>query len=117
MATAGADAQQALTFRLRVPISDAKDIPQEIVADVQGGPIWLSTLGVQEGDMGLFDVARTSIVSRARVVLSADGQTLGVDGEGRLKNLSLRSAALADEPIAGLDLAWRAKANGKLDGS
>ncbi|WP_437329283.1 transglycosylase domain-containing protein [Sorangium sp. So ce381] len=117
IATAGADAQQALTFRLRVPISDAKETPQEIVADVQGGPIWLSTLGVHEGDMGLFDVARTSIVSRARVVLSADGQTLGIDGEGRLKNLSLRSAALADEPIAGLDLAWRAKANAKLDGS
>lgn len=113
----GADAQQALTFRLRVPISDAKEVPQEIVADVQGGPIWLSTLGVHEGDMGLFDVTRTSIVSRARVVLSADGQTLGIDGEGRLKNLSLRSTALADEPIAGLDLAWRAKANGKLDGS
>ncbi|WP_437561986.1 biosynthetic peptidoglycan transglycosylase [Sorangium sp. So ce542] len=117
ISTAGSDAQQALTFRLRVPINDAKETPQEIVADVQGGPIWLSTLGVHEGDMGLFDVARTSIVSRARVVLSADGQTLGVDGEGRLKNLSLRSAALADEPIAGLDLAWRAKANGKLDGS
>ncbi|WP_437299623.1 transglycosylase domain-containing protein [Sorangium sp. So ce426] len=117
IAAAGADAQQALTFRLRVPLSDAKETPQEIVADVQGGPIWLSTLGIHEGDMGLFDVARTSIVSRARVVLSADGQTLGVDGEGRLRNLSLRSAALADEPIAGLDLAWRAKANGKLDGS
>ncbi|MGK3995227.1 biosynthetic peptidoglycan transglycosylase [Sorangium sp. So ce1024] len=117
IAAVGTDAQQALTFRLRVPLSDAKEIPQEIVADVQGGPIWLSTLGVREGDMGLFDVARTSIVSRARVVLSADGQTLGIDGEGRLKNLSLRSPALADEPIAGLDLAWRAKANGKLDGS
>ncbi|WP_438019701.1 biosynthetic peptidoglycan transglycosylase [Sorangium sp. So ce315] len=117
IAAVGTDAQQALTFRLRVPLSDAKEIPQEIVADVQGGPIWLSTLGVREGDMGLFDVARTSIVSRARVVLSADGQTLGIDGEGRLKNLSLRSPALADEPIAGLDLAWRAKADGKLDGS
>ncbi|HTN82549.1 MAG TPA: biosynthetic peptidoglycan transglycosylase [Sorangium sp.] len=117
IAAVGADAQQALTFRLRVPISEANDTPQEIVADVRGGPIWLSTLGVHEGDMGLFDVARTSIVSRARVVLSADGQALGIDGEGRLKNLSLRSAALADEPIAGLDLAWRAKANGKLDGS
>lgn len=117
IAAVGADAQQALTFRLRVPLNDAKETPQEIVADVQGGPIWLSTLGVREGDLGLFDVGRTSIVSRARVVLSADGQTLGVDGEGRLKNLSLRSAALADEPIAGLDLAWRAKGQAKLDGS
>lgn len=109
--------QHALTFRLRVPLSGAPETPQEIVADVQGGPIWLSTLGVREGDLGLFDVARTSIVSRARVVLSPDGQTLGLDGEGRLKNLSIRSAALSDEPVAGLDLAWRAKGEGRLDGS
>jgi penicillin-binding protein 1A len=111
------EAQQALTFRLQVPLRDAPDTAQEIVADVRGGPIWLSTLGVREGDMGLFDVARASIVSRARVVLSADGQSLGLDGEGKLKNLSLRSSALSDEPVAGLDLAWRGKVEGKLDGS
>lgn len=117
VAATGPDAQQALTFRLQVPLRDAADTAQEIVADVRGGPIWLSTLGVREGDLGLFDVARASIVSRAHVVLSADGQSLGLDGEGRLKNLSLRSAALSSEPVAGLDLAWRAKIQGRLDGS
>ncbi|MCC6557700.1 MAG: transglycosylase domain-containing protein [Polyangiaceae bacterium] len=114
---AAGDEQHALTFRLRVPLSSAPEMPQEIVADLQGGPIWLSTLGVREGDLGLFDVARASIVSRARVVLSGDGESLRVDGEGKLKNLSLRSAALSEEPVAGLDLAWRAKGEMRLDGS
>ena len=111
------EAQEALTFRLRVPLGAAIGAPQEIVADINGGPIWLSTLGVREGDIGLFDVAKTALVSRARVTLSADGQTLSLDGEGRLENLSLRSAGLSDEPVAGLDLAWRAKASAALDGS
>lgn len=111
------DGQQALTFRLRVPLDDAAGTPQEIVADVNGGPIWLSTLGLQDGDLGLFDVGKTALVSRAHVVLSGDGQSLSLDGEGRLQNLSLRSAALSDQPVAGLDLAWRAKATARLDGS
>jgi hypothetical protein len=89
----------------------------EIVADVRGGPIWLSTLGVHDGDMGLFDVGKTSLVSRAHVVLSADGQVLRVDGEGKLEGLSLRNDALSEEPVAGLDLAWRAKAALRLDGT
>lgn len=114
---AGKDDPHALTFRLRVPLNDAPETPQEIVADLRGGPIGLSTLGVQEGDLGLFDVARASIVSRAHVVLSGDGESLRLEGEGKLRNLSLRSAALSDEPVAGLDLAWRAKAALWLDGS
>lgn len=109
--------QQALTFRLRVPLGLVVGASQEIIADINGGPLWLSTLGVSDGDLGLFDVGNTALVSRARVVLSGDGQSASVDGEGRLQNLSLRSAALSDEPVAGLDLAWRAKATARLDGS
>jgi hypothetical protein len=51
------------------------------------------------------------------VVLSGDGESLRLDGEGKLRNLSLRSAALSDEPVAGLDLSWRAKGTLRLDGS
>lgn len=116
-AAAGQGGEQALTFRLRVPLSEAAGTPQEIVADVNGGPIWLSTLGLQDGDLGLFDVGKTALVSRAHVVLSGDGQSLSIDGEGRLQNLSLRSSALSDQPVAGLDLAWRARATARLDGS
>jgi hypothetical protein len=106
--------EQALTFRLSVPLEDPKG---EIVADVKGGPIWLSTLGIRDGDLGLFDVAKTSLSTRSHLVLSSDGQRLRVDGDGRLHNLSLRSDALSDEPVAGLELAFKLRGEVMLDGS
>jgi hypothetical protein len=106
--------EEALTFRLAVPLGEA---PREIVADIQGGPIWFSSIGVKDGDFGLFDVGRTSLSTRAHVVLSADGVTARIDGEGKVHSLSLRSAALSDEEVAGLELAFRAKAEVALDGS
>lgn len=108
------EGQQSLTFRLSVPIG-AREEPIE--ADVRGGPIWLSTLGVREGDLGLFDVATTSLTTRSHLILSADGRELTVDGDGSVKNLSIRSAALSDEAVSGVNLAWRAKAQIALDGS
>ena len=36
---------------------------------------WLSTLGVHEGDFGLFDVASASLETRSHLVLSGDGET------------------------------------------
>lgn len=108
------DREEALTFRLAVPLGEAS---QEIVADIQGGPIWLSSVGVRDGDFGLFDVARTSLSTRSHLILSADGTTVRVDGEGKVHALSLRSTALSDEEVAGLELAFRAKAEVALDGS
>jgi Transglycosylase len=106
--------EEALTFKLSLPLGDA---PEPIIADVQGGPIWLSTLGVKEGDFGLLDVARASISTRSHLILTAEGDSLRVDGEGKIHNLSIRSAALSDEPVAGLEVAFRLKGDGRLDGS
>ncbi len=106
--------EEALTFQLSVPLGDA---PEPIVADVRGGPIWLSSLGVKEGDFGLLDVARASLSTHSHLVLTAEGDSLRVDGEGKIHNLSIRSAALSDEPVAGLELAFRIKGDGRLDGS
>ncbi len=106
--------EEALTFKLSLPLGDA---PEPILADVQGGPIWLSTLGVKEGDFGLLDVARASLSTRSHLVLTAEGDSLRVDGEGKIHNLSIRSAALSDEPVAGLEVAFRLKGDGRLDGS
>ncbi|MDC3957390.1 biosynthetic peptidoglycan transglycosylase [Polyangium jinanense] len=106
--------EQALTFSLSVPFGEAGG---EIVADVKGGPLYLSTLGIRDGDFGLFDVAKTSLTTRSHLVLSADGKQLRVDGDGRVQNLSLRSDALSDEPIAGLELAFRLRGETALDGS
>ena len=92
---------EALTFKLSLPLGAA---PEPIVADVQGGPISLSALGVKEGDFGLLDVARASLSTRSHVVLTAEGDSVRVAGEGKVHNLSIRSAALSDEPVAGLEL-------------
>ncbi|MBK9261699.1 MAG: transglycosylase domain-containing protein [Polyangiaceae bacterium] len=108
------DDAQALTFSLSVPLTDAA---AEIVADVQGGPIFLSALGIREGDFGLIDVTKTSLTTRSHVVLSADGKELRIDGQGRAQNLSFQSRSLSDDPITGLDVAFRLKGQMMLDGS
>ncbi|MFO0590378.1 MAG: biosynthetic peptidoglycan transglycosylase [Polyangiaceae bacterium] len=106
--------QQALTFRLLVPVrEDAAS--QEIVGDVKGGPIWLSTLGIKDGDFGLFDVQKGALSMNAKVTLSGDRNKLRLEGDGRVSSVSLQNKSLSDEPIAGLDLAWRAKATFRLD--
>jgi Transglycosylase len=110
----GKQETQALTFSLSLPLSDAAG---EIIADVQGGPIFLSTLGIREGDFGLLDVTKTSLTTRSHVVLSGDGKELRFDGQGRAQNLSFQSRSLSDDPITGLDLAFKLKAQVQLDGS
>jgi hypothetical protein len=114
---ATAERGQALTFRLAVPLDPAGEPPGEVVADVRGGPIWLSTIGVRDGDFGLLEVGKTSLEMRAHVALSPDGRRLSVDGEGKVHRLSLRSAALSDQPVVGLEIAWRGKGDAELDGS
>jgi hypothetical protein len=112
----GDETEQVLTFRLSVPLR-AGAASADLVADVEGGPIWLSTLGVREGDFGLMDVAQTSIETRSHLVLSADGAKITASGEGKIHALSLRNAALSDEPVQRLELAFRGKGEAALDGS
>lgn len=107
-------AQQALTFQLLVPVRDDA-VSKDIVGEVHGGPIWLSTLGIKDGDFGLFDVQSASVSANAKVTLSADRTKLRIDGDGRVAKVSLSNKALSDEPLAGVDLAWRAKATFGLD--
>ncbi|AKT41855.1 biosynthetic peptidoglycan transglycosylase [Chondromyces crocatus] len=108
---------QPLLFRLRIPIRTGAGISQEISAELDGGPIKLSVLGVREGDLGLFDVAKTTLTTRARLVLSEDGRSLQLGGSGTLKNLSVRNSGLSAVPIEGMNVAWRADASALLDGS
>jgi hypothetical protein len=62
-------------------------------------------------------VSVASLSTRSHLVLSADGKTLSVDGESKVHSLSIRSAALSDEPVAGLELAVRLKGDFDLDGT
>lgn len=109
----GRPQSEALTMKLTIPLGAAR----EVTAEVRGGPIWLSALGVKEGDFGLFNVAETAISTRSVVTLSADGKTLAIDGEGRVRALAVKSEAISDEPVSGVDLAFRVKGEMALDGS
>ncbi|MBW2459391.1 MAG: transglycosylase domain-containing protein [Deltaproteobacteria bacterium] len=112
---------KSLTFSVRIPLAEGPEgepaADRPITGELRGGPVWLALLGVKDGDLGLQDVAQTSLESDARVVLPPDGQTITVDGRGKLHNLSLSSKRLAAEPLKGVELAWRTRLEAKLDGS
>jgi hypothetical protein len=113
----GQQPAQTLTFSLRIPLAaSGSRVTAPVVAEVHGGPVWLSTLGIKEGDLGLADVAHASVEADAKLSLAADGSTVSIDGRGKLHQLSVASAKLATEPLRGMELGWRARAELGLDG-
>jgi len=91
--------------------------PGEIAVFVQGGPMTLASLGVHEQDFGLIDVGRAKLEAKGNIKLSADAGRILFDGDGRASSLSVVHKSLAEEPVRGLDLAWRAAGVAELDGS
>jgi len=89
----------------------------EIALHVEGGPVTLASLGVREQDFGLFDVGRAKVEAKGDIKLTADASRLLFDGTGRSTSLSIVHRALADDPVQGLDLGWRASGAIHLDGS
>ncbi len=117
--SASPNAERSLTFSLRLPIAahgGQATAERDVVAQLKGGPVWLSTLGITEGELGLQNVSRSSIKSDARVVLSHDGSRLALDGRGELNRITLASSRLAAEPLKDMNFSWRAKADISLDG-
>jgi hypothetical protein len=105
---------EAITFAVRVPLAKA-DKP--IRASVNGGPIYLSALGIRDGDFGLLEVQESALETHVALELSGDGRVLTLDGSGTLRGLSLHNAAIAREPVRGIDVSWRGKGALALDGS
>jgi len=101
-----------LSMHVTIPSSNG-----EIAAAISGGPVTLASLGVKEEDFGLLDVGRAKLEAKGDVRLSADAGRLLFDGSGRFTSLSVFHHALADEPVRGIDLAWRGAGVAELDGS
>jgi hypothetical protein len=76
---------------------------------LEGGPVSLSLLGVQEGAMGLVDVGRATMTGRAHVILADDGSSVTFDGEGGTRDLSIANPRLASDVVRGLDVQIRAR--------
>jgi|CZKU01.1.fsa_nt_gi hypothetical protein len=83
---------------------------------LEGGPVSLLLLGVQERGGGLVDVAHTTITGRARLVLAEDGSALTFDGEGGARDLSISNPRLALDVVRGLDLQFHARGATAADG-
>jgi hypothetical protein len=112
-AARGKDAPDPLTFSVHIPF--ASDAKAPLRAELRGGPVWLSQLGLKDGDFGLSGVSQASLESDARFELASDGSTLKIDGGGKLHKLAVLNPRLAKDTVEGLELAWRGKVKAKLD--
>ncbi len=83
---------------------------------LEGGPVSLSMLGVQEGAAGLLDVAHATTTGRAHVILADDGSAVTFDGEGGVRGLSLSNPRLATDVVQGLDLQVQARGAATAEG-
>ena len=76
---------------------------------LEGGPLALSTLGVQEGAGGLLDVAHATVGGRAHIQLAGDGSAATFDLDVSGRSLSLRQPRLATETVRGMDVELRTR--------
>jgi Transglycosylase len=83
---------------------------------LEGGPVSLALLGVQEGAAGLLDVAHATTTGRAHVILADDGSAVTFDGEGGVRGLSLSNPRLATDVVQGLDLQIQARGAATAEG-
>ncbi len=115
----GRDAlERPLRFRLSVPVPSGKSGTQRALrAELSGGPLPLAQLGLKEGDLGLSDVAKATLSSDLTLEFDETSEVARVDGSGKVRRLSIRHPKLADDTLAGLELAWRGTFEARLDGS
>jgi hypothetical protein len=97
-------ASSSLALRAVMPIDGS-----DTAITLEGGPVSLSLLGIQEGAAGLVDVSRAQITGRARIVLAGDGGALSFDAELGTHALSLSNPRLSGDVVRDLDLEVRAR--------
>lgn len=93
-----------LTVRAHLPLERG-----DTTLEVQGGPVSLALMGLQDGATGLFDVAHATVSGHARFALAADAGGLDFDCTWSARGLSLRDRRLASDAIRGLDAQLRAR--------
>ncbi|HET9955795.1 MAG TPA: biosynthetic peptidoglycan transglycosylase [Polyangiaceae bacterium] len=79
----------------------------QVSAELSGGPVPLSTLGIREGDMGLVSVREARIEAQAKVAYDPANPIVEISSRGRLENARLRRPALAQQELSDIRLGWR----------
>jgi hypothetical protein len=109
----GGEGSAPLLISAEIPVGSGEGLALR----VNGGPVTLGMLGVQEGDFGLLDVGKASVEAGGEIRLSGDASRVDVDLNGVVRGLSLQHRKLATEPVRGLDLRFVWVGGGALDGS
>jgi monofunctional biosynthetic peptidoglycan transglycosylase len=109
---AGQAGATPLSLRLQVPRAADGPDPQ---LEVEGGPVSLGTLGVRDGDFGLFAVRDATL--EAHLLLSLAPRSVRFSGSGRLANLSIHRPALSPEQLRGIRLGLSGRGEIATDGS
>ena len=103
--TAGAtEGGPSLSVHAALPLADG-----DSTLDLEGGPVSLGALGVQNGTAGLFDVARAAVSGHAHFDLASDAHDLTFDCAAAARGVSVRDRLLATDDIRGLDVQLRAR--------
>jgi hypothetical protein len=84
---------------------------------VRGGPVSLSSLGVQAGQLGLRDVERTTLAADGVLDFSDDFETVELDGKLAVHGLSLLRKELSPQPVGPWSFDAALKGRARLDGS
>ncbi len=76
---------------------------------LEGGPVALSQLGLQEGAAGLQDVRHATVGGKVAVRLADDGSALTFDMDATARGLAIKQRRLAREAVRGIDVELRAR--------
>ena len=88
------------------PVSLSATLPLEAgdgVVVLEGGPVSLALLGVDEGVGGLIEVGRTTVTGHGRASLDAGRGTLTFDAALSVRALSINRPSIANEVVRGVD--------------
>lgn len=109
-------ATRKLAVRVTAPFGDGSD-GAPLALEIHGGPIPLAALGVRDGELGLVEPERAQLEADATVELDDARGLVRFRGEGRVKGLAVRHAAIAEQPVRGIDLGFRGDVEAELDRS
>ncbi|MEO8036938.1 MAG: biosynthetic peptidoglycan transglycosylase, partial [Acidobacteriota bacterium] len=110
--TTAPSAEHSLKLGLDLPFGSG-----DVTARIEGGPVSLAALGVQDGNLGLQKVDKATLEARATTTLSGDGSRLAWSGLLKLAHGSITKAWLAHDPVEGIDVSLRGRGSLGLDGT
>jgi hypothetical protein len=84
---------------------------------LRGGPVSLSSLGVQAGQLGLRDVEHATLAADGVLDFSEDFEAVELDGKLSVRGLSLARKELSSQPVGPWSFDAALKGRARLDGS